>query len=119
MANFKDKQLPSNKSNVIYQINCKNCDKKYIGETKKMLKDRVKEHKSYVNNKNKLSLIYKHANETTHNFDFDSAKVLAQNNHRNSRRLLESFYTATTSNAINRSMGFSEIYKPTINEVLK
>ena len=42
-TNTKDKIPVENKSGV-YQINCKECDKIYIGKTKMNLKTRTKEH---------------------------------------------------------------------------
>ena len=41
--NTKDKIPVENKSGV-YQINCKECDKIYIGKTKRNLKTRTNEH---------------------------------------------------------------------------
>ena len=38
-----------NTPNVIYCISCNHCDKQYIGETKRPLKDRFAEHRGYVN----------------------------------------------------------------------
>ena len=62
--------------NSIYKINCKNCESVYIGESSKVVGDRVKEHSSNVRRRYQGSLIYKHNNETGHEFDFDNPKVL-------------------------------------------
>jgi len=35
----KDK-LPTLHSNVVYKINCQNCDASYVGQTKRLLKTR-------------------------------------------------------------------------------
>ena len=42
-SNTKDKIQVQNKSGV-YQIDCNDCDKIYIGQTKSNLKTRIKEH---------------------------------------------------------------------------
>ncbi len=42
----KDKIEPKYKSEVVYQIPCKNCDKSYIGETGRKFDIRLKEHKT-------------------------------------------------------------------------
>jgi len=34
------------KNNIIYKIFCKNCDATYVGQTKRQLKTRLKEHKN-------------------------------------------------------------------------
>ena len=41
----KDKIEPGNKCNVIYELPCKLCDKTYIGETGRMFKTRLGEHR--------------------------------------------------------------------------
>ena len=40
----KDKIKKDELSNVVYQINCKDCDYSYVGQTKRKLKTRLKEH---------------------------------------------------------------------------
>ena len=40
----KDKIKKGELSNVVYQINCKDCDYLYVGQTKRKLKTRLKEH---------------------------------------------------------------------------
>ena len=48
LVNLKDKCKPEEQSEVIYQIPCKNCSKSYIGETGRLLKTRLDEHKAEV-----------------------------------------------------------------------
>ena len=37
--------------NVVYLIECNKCRKRYIGESERMLKHRISEHKGYINNR--------------------------------------------------------------------
>ena len=48
------------------------------------------------------SLIYKHSNETGHEFDFDNPKVLNSSKFTGTRKYLESFYSVVDQNSINR-----------------
>ena len=48
------------------------------------------------------SLIYKHSNETGHEFDFDNPKVLNSSKFTGTRKYLESFYSVADQNSINR-----------------
>ena len=49
ISNLKDNIPPENKSGI-YQINCKDCEKIYIGKTKINLETRVKEHFRSIRN---------------------------------------------------------------------
>jgi len=41
--------IPSEcKNNVVYKINCSECDASYVGQTSRMLKTRVSEHRSVI-----------------------------------------------------------------------
>ena len=45
---LKDKSEPMDKTDVIYKIDCNDCDEYYIGETNRNLNKRVGEHKKYL-----------------------------------------------------------------------
>ena len=40
----KDKKIISDKNNIIYKIQCNNCDVSYVGQTKKKLNTKINEH---------------------------------------------------------------------------
>jgi len=44
-AVIKDKLPQWSHTNVVYKIECKDCDASYVGQTSRMLKTRIKEHK--------------------------------------------------------------------------
>ena len=53
----------------MYKIQCNNCDKLYIGQTKRKLNTRLKEHVNHFKNKNpEKSAMAKHAIDTGHTF---------------------------------------------------
>ena len=41
----KDTLKTENNTHLIYKINCKNCDKSYIGQTRRLVKTRCEEHR--------------------------------------------------------------------------
>ena len=47
-------------SGVIYKINCKDCDKIYIGQTSRALRSRTREHKRAIFMRDKNSLLTQH-----------------------------------------------------------
>lgn len=77
-------------SNIIYKIDCTQCDASYIGQTKQYLEKRLKQHKNDIktNNLNSTALS-KHALEQLHHFNFDNAKVLAFENDFIKKNVLE------------------------------
>ena len=66
----KDRVAKEDKNNIIYEINCSNCEAVYFGESKRSLKSRSDEHKRSVRNcdcdKNETA---KHCWEADHNFN--------------------------------------------------
>jgi len=44
----KDILHNNDKTNVVHKLNCKNCNVSYIGQTKRHLRTRVKEHSSNI-----------------------------------------------------------------------
>lgn len=68
LGNPKDKISDEEKSGI-YQINCDQCDKIYIGQTRRALKTRFKEHQAHFKHKNlERSAMAKHAIEEDHYF---------------------------------------------------
>ena len=100
VCQLKDNRTALETKNAIYKINYKNCDLVYIGESSKVVGDRVKEHSSNVWRRYQGSLIYKHSNETGHEFDFDNPKVLNSSKFTGTRKYLESLYSVADQNSI-------------------
>ena len=65
-------------SNCVYLIECKkdNCDMKYVGETKRMLKFRLADHRGYINNQDETQATGKHFNSPGHSLADLSITVL-------------------------------------------
>ncbi|XP_057302713.1 uncharacterized protein LOC130636882 [Hydractinia symbiolongicarpus] len=65
------------KCNIFYEIPCKDCDAVYVGETKRMFKQRVQEHKRAVRNadtdKNEIA---DHSWNNDHIIDWDNKKII-------------------------------------------
>jgi hypothetical protein len=62
---------------LVYSINFKDCDKKYIGETTRKKLTRMKEHLNDIKNNKLTSLIAQHCNLNNHKMDFDNVETLA------------------------------------------
>ena len=64
-------------SNVVYKVDCFDCDTFYIGMTTRRLRQRMKEHSD-----NSCSALFRHAVETKHIVDYMSPTVLAKDVHK-------------------------------------
>lgn len=60
-------EMNCNTKNVIYLINCIKCQKQYVGQTGRRLKDRLNSHRSNIHN-NKQTAVAIHFNEPLHNY---------------------------------------------------
>jgi len=64
-------------SNIIYKIVCNNCVASYVGQTKRQLKTRVKEHiNDFKKTSSQLSVISKHRLDFNHTFNWDNTQIL-------------------------------------------
>lgn len=92
----KDKCNKDDTPNVVYQFDCRNnqCQRIYLGQTKRPLHVRVGEHK---NNKNKKSVVTKHKNANC-DFDWAGVKILDRENNRTKRRFSEMLHIIASDN---------------------
>jgi hypothetical protein len=74
-----------NRSNVVYRLECSDCDEFYIGQTTRRLYKRMKEHKTM-----EYSSVYKHAFVTDHVINFEGPKILASDNNNVRLKIKES-----------------------------
>ena len=89
--------------NLVYLINCRDCDSLYIGETSQKLKKRLSQHMLDIRNCNKKTALAEHAYSTGHTFDFDNCRILhlgIANTYK--RKMIEKLYIQKyNKNAIN------------------
>ena len=78
---------------LVYAINCKDCDEKYIGETTRKKLTRIKEHINDIKKNKSTSLIAQHCNLNKHKMDFDNIETLALESMWKRRVIKESLLT--------------------------
>ena len=81
----KDRIPNGEKTNVVYQINCADCDKEYIGQTGRQLSTRIHDHRLATRRHDQLSLISIHEDRFGHNFNFEETKILASASNKHAR----------------------------------
>ncbi|KYM95312.1 hypothetical protein ALC62_14042 [Cyphomyrmex costatus] len=87
----KDPLPHTTKKNIVYEIQCSDCDATYVGQTKRMLKTRVNEHHSHIRrNTSSRSVITDHRLQHNHDFEWNNVKIMEKQ-----------IYSITTDNGNN------------------
>ncbi|EFN65192.1 hypothetical protein EAG_06580, partial [Camponotus floridanus] len=98
----KDRLPTNNMTKVIYKLDCKNCNKSYIGQTKRHVSIRVKEHRNNIKvHESNFSVISKHKVEFNHDFDWSLPVILHNQKHVRKRKIAEIFFIKKFDNTIN------------------
>ncbi|KER25529.1 hypothetical protein T265_07045 [Opisthorchis viverrini] len=98
----KDNPDKTKKNSVIYQLNCDNCIKFYVGQTGRRLCTRIKEHNAAVRRHDPLSLISIHEDQEGHKFNLENAEILTTENEPD---------VVFLGDSILLHMQFSQVYK--------
>ena len=79
-----NKNLNCETQNIIYLIECLKCKERYIGETKRSLKDRLADHRGYVQNQ-KLDIVTgAHFNQPGHSLSHLSITIIEKQKYKQS-----------------------------------
>ena len=109
-SNFKpDKAIFTLKqylTHAVYSIPCGDCEKVYLGQTKRQFCTRLKEHQRAVSNFNSSkSALAEHVCETSHNIAWEDSKIITTNNRYGQRLCLEAWHINASPCALNRDDG--------------
>ena len=112
----KDRVATEDKNNIVYEIDCSNCQAVYFGESKRSLKLCSDEHNRSVRNcdcdKNETA---KHCWKAGHNFNWDQKKVFDRENRLIPRKIKETIHFLKNSNNIDKmSYMLSETWLPNL-----
>lgn len=96
----KDKIEDKYHSNIVYNIQCDECNKCYIGETERHKEVRMTEHTKSLGKEIQTAVVDHHA-KTGHSFQFKTAKTIDREANTQKRRILESLHILKTKNTCN------------------
>jgi len=97
----KDALPIGHNKNVVYKLNCKNCDGSYVGQTKRRLNTRTAEHQKDIKKASNHSVITKHRLEFDHDFDWDNPMILDKDKQYYRRSISVMIYIKLQNNALN------------------
>jgi len=109
--------LPSlSRANVVYKINCLNCDASYVGQTKRTLNTRVAEHRN-IRRDTAVSVITDHRLQSNHEFDWDDVMMLDEEINYKKRLISEMIHIKKQKHCLN-SQNDTELLDPIYNDIL-
>jgi hypothetical protein len=121
VTNVKPKaQLKLN--NLLYKVDCKTCHSTYIGQTKRNVKTRLKEHRAALKkpqdeNSHNPYRIALHAQKHNHDIDFEGASIIHHENNFRRRVAAEAVAMVAHENVISQtSLKPSKIWTQIIKE---
>src|SRR5436190_22366147 len=123
LVKTKPKSSVQESKNCVYSIKCNNCPREYVGETKRPLNVRIKEHEQ--NTRRGLtdkSKIAQHCWEENHNMNFKEACIIHKEPHYKKRKIIEASYMklAAENNPISQpSVEISSLWLPILRKELK
>jgi len=98
----KDQTEHQHKNNVIYKIYCKDCNASYVGQTKRQLKTRIREHYNNIKlDDSRHSVVTQHMIKHDHAFDWKNVRILDSESNYNKRLISEMLHIKEQSNGIN------------------
>lgn len=82
--------LTGQKKNVVYRLDCENCNAAYVRKTKRKLTTRISENRSQINrNVDNISVVTEHRLDIGHNFNWQNTKILNTEQHFHKRSISE------------------------------
>jgi len=89
-------------SNVVYKINGLHCDFSYVGQTRRLLKQRIEEHRNHIRrNTTQTSVITEHRLKYSHDFNWDNVEILDEEVHFNRRLISEMIHIKKQHKGLN------------------
>ena len=99
----KDPVATEHKNDIVYEIDCSNCQAVYFGESKQSVKSHSDEHKRSIRNCDCDKIeIAKHCWEADHNFNWDQKKVINKESSLIPWKIKETMHSLKNSNHINK-----------------
>ena len=117
LTNVKDKDHPRCRQGAIYKIKCADCQATYVGETGRNLNSRLTEHKRATQNDDKTNHVAEQHRQTKHNIDRDSAAWVTYSTNYKQWLTLESWFTNSEQEPLNRSQRLPAPYERLIQNL--
>ena len=114
LSSLKAEINHNEKSNLVYKVPCQNCAFVYIGQTKRDLESRIKEHQRAIKfQQPEKSALCQHSMENDHLIDWSEVKILKVKHDYSKHVFSESRYINEKPQVLNRSdwLSFPAVYR--------
>lgn len=99
---LKDDLPAYSRTNVVYKINCLNCEASYVGQTRRQLLKRINEHRDHIKrNTAQISVITEHRLNCSHEFDWGKVEILDEETNYNKRLISEMIFIKKQKRGLN------------------
>lgn len=119
----KDLISYDNRKNIVYCIKCNDCHAVYVGQTKRQLITRIKEHKDNINRpQDSFSVVSLHRMDENHDFTWNNIEILNREPYYYKRLISECLYIQSSTHTINIYTDtdlLSSLYRPLLEELSK
>ena len=105
----KDKTDKVNQANVVYKINCKDCNASYVGQTSRRLQVRAKDHAKKYKNKDQNSGLFMHTQDNNHIIGFQNIKILDNEINNGKRLFSEAVFIHSQTNFMNKQFEITRL----------
>ena len=119
LKNIMIKNSPRISEGCIYEIPCKNCNCRYIGQSGKGLATRIKQHKYSVRTGQMSNALFLHLSNFNHSIDWDKANVILYCNNITKRNIIESALIKYNQHLLNVSQGMYKLDPFIVKEICK
>ena len=107
----KDPIPMDQRSGVVYEIPCDDCEQVYVGQTDRSFACRLKEHRrAFKSIDDMRSAVAEHSFNSGHAINWDNARVIDTCHHYYTRIFLESWYISSKRHAMNKDRGPSRVF---------
>ena len=113
------KNSPKVSDCCIYEVPCKSCNCKYLGQSSKGLENRIRQHRYSVRTGQMSNALFLHMNNFNHGIDWDNAKVILYCNDIVRRNIIESALITHNQDLLNVSPGMYKLDSYIAREICK
>ena len=115
----KDKLPLMSHQNVVYKISCNDCDASYVGQTKRLLKTRINEHRAHIRKNTAQQSVISNHRLQNHEFNWDDIEILDEERILNKRLLSEMLFIKRQKNSLNAQSDLDSLQHMYLNIIEK